>query len=289
LSRRTFLSPRLFDYESLARNSRSHGRRVGCKACSEWMLQRDHALCHCEVADYARSRPVLSALRSAASPPPLAAPPLADGVGPSPESLSLCSRCAAIECGTFKNPEGCVVAPPAAGAQDAAAGATFSASAASVADAASTAASNAASWIEKVSSGDRRAATSALASAGATFAGLFSGGGGSASGGGPLRSAALVAQSCAAASAQPMTLEECQAAAGTRGFGRKWLGTSEESKEAAGCIQWEENGNVKFNKRTEQQPCNLRGTCLVPRVGWGARFKIIGTPPAGGGEGNAAC
>ena len=75
-----------------------------------------------------------------------------------------------------------------------------------------------------------------------------------------------------------MTLAECQHAAGVRGFGRRWLGTSDEATEAAGCVLWEENGNVEFNRNVRHEQCNVRGTCLCQGTN-GAEVLLIGTPP----------
>ena len=96
----------------------------------------------------------------------------------------------------------------------------------------------------------------------------------------PARSAALVAPSCAAAGAALMTEDECKAATARRGFGRRYLGTTEDAKEAAGCVLWEENGNVEFNTKTAQPQCNVRGTCLCKKPD-GTEVQVIGTPPKG--------
>jgi hypothetical protein len=37
-----------------------------------------------------------------------------------------------------------------------------------------------------------------------------------------------------------------------QGYGRKWLGTTASATEAAGCMLWEEHGNVEYNAKTEQ-------------------------------------
>ena len=227
---RTFVSPLLFDEESLAGNGRAPGRRVGCDACSGWMLQRDHALCQCEVADYAHPRPVLAMLR---------APPRADGtasallsavemMGRGSAALAtlgggrvtgpaqICARCTAIHCAVYR-PLACEISAP---------------------DAAAAAA------------------------------------------GDPPR-AAPASSSCAGAHARLMTKPECQAAARRRGYGRKWLGTSDDAREAPGCVMWEE-GNVEFN--TVVPPaglppprCSVQGTCLCTPLA-----------PAGGGRGAPA-
>ena len=56
-------------------------------------------------------------------------------------------------------------------------------------------------------------------------------------------------------------------------FGRKWLVTTTSATEAAGCVLWEEQGNVEYNAKTEQPVCNVRGTCLCKgsdaRWDWG--------------------
>ena len=44
-----------------------------------------------------------------------------------------------------------------------------------------------------------------------------------------------------------------------QGYGRKWLGTTASATEAAGCMLWEEHGNVEYNAKTEQPVCNVRG------------------------------
>jgi hypothetical protein len=102
----TFVSPRLFDEEALAANSRAPGRRVGCAQCSSWMLQRDHALCQCEVADYERTKQVTSLLRA---PPAVAA---LESPASAEPSAALCAHCTAIHCERFRNPSSCYIAPP---------------------------------------------------------------------------------------------------------------------------------------------------------------------------------
>ena len=56
-------------------------------------------------------------------------------------------------------------------------------------------------------------------------------------------------------------------------LGRKWLGTTTSATEAAGCVLWEEHGNVEYHAKTEQPLCNVRGTCLCKgsdaRWDWG--------------------
>jgi hypothetical protein len=94
----TFVSPRLFDEEAAASNSRAPGRRVGCDACHAWMLRHDHALCQCEVSDYRRVRQVTALLREAIPPGARSA----DG---------LCARCKTIRCDTFR-PIACVIGKP---------------------------------------------------------------------------------------------------------------------------------------------------------------------------------
>ena len=167
VSRHTFVSPRLYDEESLAFNSRSGGRRLGCGACADWMVQKDHALCHCEVADYAHTARVLAQLRA---PPAAPAPPLVPPLGvPSTARLSaasqeLCAQCATIECAKFR-PLACELAPPAADALTGGAG----------------------------------AAAALVASTKTSTSGLLGGVSAAAEDGTPRRSAALMARSCKAA------------------------------------------------------------------------------------------
>ena len=98
----------------------------------------------------------------------------------------------------------------------------------------------------------------------------------------PRRSAALMARSCKAAGARPLSAAECQQAAGRQGYGRKWLGTTTSATEAAGCVLWEEQGNVEYNAKTEQPVCNVRGTCLC-KGSDGREVQIIGMPKYGKG------
>ena len=60
-------------------------------------------------------------------------------------------------------------------------------------------------------------------------------------------------------------------------LGRKWLGTTTSATEAAGCVLWEEHGNVEYHAKTEQPLCNVRGTCLCKgsdaRWDWGLGRK----------------
>ena len=107
--RNTFVSPRLYDEESLAHNSRAPSRRVGCASC-DWMLQRDHSVCHCEVADYSNVPKVLTALRQSA--PPLAAD--------KPPADQLCPACKGIHCDKFR-PIACEVGSPSSSSANAAA------------------------------------------------------------------------------------------------------------------------------------------------------------------------
>ena len=71
-----------------------------------------------------------------------------------------------------------------------------------------------------------------------------------------------------------MSLEECKQAASRRGFGRKWLGPTDSPGEASGCIMWED-GNVEFNRKLDQQSCNVRGTCLCRRPD-GSELQVVG-------------
>lgn len=105
VERATFVSPLLYDEESVAYNGRAPLRRMGCAAC-EWMLARDHSLCHCEVANYAHVPAVLPLLQQ----PP---PPLSAAAGTHPSSRRVCARCAAVECAKFR-PLACELALPAA-------------------------------------------------------------------------------------------------------------------------------------------------------------------------------
>ena len=254
VSRHTFVSPRLYDEESLAFNSRSGGRRLGCGACADWMVQKDHALCHCEVADYAHTARVLAQLRA---PPAAPAPPLVPPLGvPSTARLSaasqeLCAQCATIECAKFR-PLACELAPPAADALTGGGGAAAG------------------------------AASALVASTKTSTSGLLGGVSAAAEDGTPRRSAALMARSCKAAGARPLSAAECQQAAGRQGYGRKWLGTTASATEAAGCVLWEEHGNVEYNAKTEQPVCNVRGTCLC-KGSDGREVQIIGMPKYGKG------
>ena len=78
-----------------------------------------------------------------------------------------------------------------------------------------------------------------------------------------------------------MTQAECRKAARKPGFGRKWIGTSHDAREAAGCVLWEE-GNVEFNTfvpaTKEAQRCNVRGTCLCrsPAGGGVGEMPVVG-------------
>jgi hypothetical protein len=91
-----------------------------------------------------------------------------------------------------------------------------------------------------------------------------------------------MARSCKAAGARPLSAAECQQAAGRQGYGRKWLGTTASATEAAGCVLWEEHGNVEYNAKTEQPLCNVRGTCLC-KGSDGREVQIIGMPKYGKG------
>ena len=107
--RKTFVSPLLFDEASLAANSRSPGRRVGCSAC-DWMVQRDLSLCHCEVAAYSDEATVIAALRDSA------APAARGALANAPPERRLCARCDTVECAVFR-PIACEIgAPPGKGA-----------------------------------------------------------------------------------------------------------------------------------------------------------------------------
>lgn len=83
---RSFLSPLLFDEEAIAANSRAPYHSDGCRGCTSWMIQRDHALCHCEVPAYAQTKPLLAALRQPLLPLSQAPP------------YGLCPRCDAVSC-----------------------------------------------------------------------------------------------------------------------------------------------------------------------------------------------
>ena len=91
------------------------------------------------------------------------------------------------------------------------------------------------------------------------------------------RKSAVGAAGCAAAGAQLMVKSACQAAAALPGYGRKWIGSSNNAGEAAGCVLWED-GNVEFNTFAppkEAQLCNVRGTCLCTGTD-GAELQVIG-------------
>ena len=49
---------------------------------------------------------------------------------------------------------------------------------------------------------------------------------------------------------------------------------------AAGCVLWEEHGNVEYDAKTEQTVCNVRGTCAARACAKGARMKERGVGPA---------
>ena len=66
-------------------------------------------------------------------------------------------------------------------------------------------------------------------------------------------------------------------------FGRKWLGTTTSATEAAGCVLWEEHGNVEYNAKTEQPVCNMRGTTCLCKGSDGREVHIIGMPNNGKG------
>ena len=55
-----------------------------------------------------------------------------------------------------------------------------------------------------------------------------------------------------------------------------------DDDEAAGCVLWEEHGNVEYNAKTEQPVCNVRGTCLC-KGSDGREVHIIGMPKYGKG------
>ena len=84
-----------------------------------------------------------------------------------------------------------------------------------------------------------------------------------------------MARSCKAAGARPLSAAECQQAAGRQGYGRKWLGTTASATEAAGCVLWEEHGNVEYNAKTEQPVCNVRGTCLCRSDARGREVQVV--------------
>jgi hypothetical protein len=60
------------------------------------------------------------------------------------------------------------------------------------------------------------------------------------------------------------------------------VGTTASATEAAGCVPWEEHGNVEYNAKTEQPLCNVRGTCLC-KGSDGREVQIIGMPKYGKG------
>ena len=151
-----------------------------------------------------------------------------------------------IQCAKFR-PVACELAPPAAEALTGGGGAAAGGAAA--------------------------LATSTKTSASGLMGGLSA----AAEDGTPRRSAALMARSCKAAGARPLSAAECQQAAGRQGYGRKWLGTTTSATEAAGCVLWEEQGNVEYNAKTEQPVCNVRGTCLC-KGSDGREVQIIGMP-----------
>jgi hypothetical protein len=99
---RDFVSPLLFDEESIALNSRAPGRRVGCEGCG-WMLQRDHSLCQCEVPAYAEVPKVLALLRQPATPK--------SSVAVLPPAMRLCPHCEAARCERYR-PIACEIAAP---------------------------------------------------------------------------------------------------------------------------------------------------------------------------------
>ena len=109
--RATFVSPLLYDEESLARNGRAPMRRMGCEAC-DWMLPRDHSLCHCEVGDYHNVPAVLPLLEQPA--------PSAAVSERMPPNRRVCANCEAVECDKFR-PLACEVATPSAAKSTAAA------------------------------------------------------------------------------------------------------------------------------------------------------------------------
>ena len=230
VAQRTFVSPLLFDEESLALNSRAPGRRVGCGAC-EWMLRRDHSLCHCEVPSYSDVDKVLAALRQSSAPTKGAADSApADAVA---VAERVCPLCAAIHCEKWR-PQACEMDKPLA-------------------------------W--------RPAAPAALPAPDAAK--------------GRERAAPLRAAGCAAAGLELMSEAECKAAAnmGPR-YGRRWIGSSRNIKEAPGCVLWDD-GNVEFNTFSraahggskKADLCNVRGTCLCkPAAGAGhaGELQVVG-------------
>ena len=204
------------------------------------MLQRDHALCQCEVHDYARVRQVTKLLRA-----PPAAPAAGGGGGGGGATATvegweappdLCSRCTAVRCKSFR-PLACIVELPSMSLVE-----------------------------DRTGGGGGRGGSGAASAA--------------------QRSEAVHASGCAAAGGEPMSLSECRSAAGVRDFGRKWLGSSREAGEAAGCVLWED-GNVEYNTFVPASPaqatCHVRGTCLCKRRptaaaagGAAAELQVVG-------------
>jgi hypothetical protein len=232
--RGAFVSPLLFDEETIAVNARSPGRRVGCSACSRWMLQRDHALCQCEVPSYSDVGRVTTALRVPTAP---LTPPL-------PPPRRLCAQCTAVRCGRYR-PIACDIEPPQ-------------------------------KWATAVGAGG--AGTRALVEAATPAAGSPR-----------MRAAPVRALGCAAAGFASMSEKECRLASGLDGYGRAWIGASTNSKEAPGCVLWED-GNVEFNRYAPplaEQRCNIRGTCLC-KSSDGREEQVIGTPPSFAAPGGAA-
>ena len=56
------------------------------------------------------------------------------------------------------------------------------------------------------------------------------------------------------------------------------VGTTASATEAAGCVPWEEHGNVEYNAKTEQPLCNVRGTCLCRSYARGREVQVLGEP-----------
>lgn len=237
---RSFASPLLFDEESVAINSRSAGRRVGCASCAAWMLQRDHALCQCEVKSYEQVPKVVGLLRQPGA--------SKSSVVALPPSQRLCPHCDAIRCAKFR-PIACEIAEAAL---------WRSSDQEAVVEEAAESAANAAPPVS---------VQEAVAPHFRERAAPFEGGG----------DARL--SSCAAAGASRMSQRACRAAASRRGFGRAWIGASHNAAEAAGCVLWED-GNVEFNtfspkEGSPQSMCNVRGTCLCEGAG-GAEVQVVG-------------
>ena len=239
--RGTFVSPLLFDEASLASNGRSPGRRVGCSSC-EWMLQRDHSLCHCEVVSYADDGKVIGLLRESSTLQHVKPRPNA------PPEQRLCPRCDQVRCDVFR-PIACEIQAPS----------VWRGVAPPVEEHAAPA-SQPASPSPLSPSAPSSSVPLPPPSAGRTLA--------------------IRAPNCKAVNAAPMSESECKEAASKPGFGRKWIGSGTERSEAPGCVLWEE-GNVEYNRYApplEEQRCNVRGTCLCKdNAGGGTERQLIGS------------